>query len=329
MVMRPETIEFYNELIEVITKVPKALRFDIIDSFAKKHRMSYDTVKTKIFALSYALQSREASIPKSMKSDIWNIREAIQKGAIKSASAKEATAIFLSKTPITDIERLNREFPIDDPAVRKIQEQLAKQVDMTRKKMIGLGLDPVRAYSQTWRIIGNKIHHEIPEVIRQAPKEKVEDVIKSLWEENLYSAQARHNYITADLIYLAELKKIKRNQKLPYPYNPVDLGQIMAKRGVPMTPEAIGQRIESDIKNLDRYVRPGKERGMPRDLKGTFKGMASEFPPNMPKRIQPRLTKLSRRVGDTLFVADELWSEKNKIRENKILPYVNLRRRKR
>ena len=327
--MRPETVQFYNELIEIITKNPRALRFDILDSFAKKHRIGYETVKTKIFALSYALQSRGVSIPKSMKPDVWNIREAIQKGEIKQNSAKEATQIFLNKTPITDIERLNRVFPIDDPAVRKMQEDLARQVEMTRKKMVSLGLDPVRAYSQTWRTIGNKIHHEIPEAIKQAPKEKVEGVVKSLWEENLYRAQARHYYVMADLIYLAEIKRIKKNQKLPHPYSPVDLGRIMAKRGVPMTPQAVGQRMDSDIKNIDRYARPGKERGMPRDLKGTFKGMASEFPPNMPKRIQPRLTKLSRRVGDTLFVADELWSEKNKIRENKILPYVNLRRRKR
>jgi len=67
---------------------------------------------------------------------------------------------------------------------------------------------------------------------------------------------------------------------------------------------------------------------MPRVLKGFFKGMASERQPDIPKRIQLRATKLSRRVGDTLFVADEYSSEGNKVREERILPYVNLRRKK-
>ena len=41
MALPAKSIETYNELIDLVIKAPQNLRFDTLDSFAKRHNLTY------------------------------------------------------------------------------------------------------------------------------------------------------------------------------------------------------------------------------------------------------------------------------------------------
>ena len=332
MPLPEKSIVFYQELIDLIIKTPQNIRYDTLDMFAKRHGLSYDWVKKRAEVLAYATHGELARVPKSIRQDVRNIKEEMAKGSISPKAAEEASLVFLSKTPLIDLERLNRQYRTEDKEILNMQERLAKNTEIILKKMVESGVHPVRAYSLAWSMTGRKLNYEIPRALEAVPKDKLPSVMKDIWAVNFKKSNASVHYETARLDYLNMLRGFKRKAKTAYdtgPHRPIALPEFMQKRGVPKSLEAIEQRLESDRKNVQRYPRPGKERPFPRDVKGIAIDERMAFGDQSLSSVRDPFKKKLLELGTRLRAADKMYREAKLLEEEKVSPFVLISRKKR
>jgi len=329
------SVQLYKELIDLIIKTPQNIRYDTLDLFAKKHGLSYDWVKKRAEVLAYATHKDSLlKVPKSIRQDVKNVADEINAGRIPAREAEEASKIFLSKTPLIDLERMNRTYKTEDKEILGMQEKIAQNAEILVKRMIKEGIHPVRAYSLAWSLTGRKLNYEIPKALEKVPKEQLPEVIKSIWHVNFLKSQASIHYETAKLDYLNLLKSFKGKAKAPTPdeikgpYRPLSLVPFMASRGVPKSLEEFERRLESDRKNIQRFPRPGAERPFPRDIKriaiDEHKFYSYREAPKSKDPLQRTLLDL----GKKLYVADKIYRNAKQIEEEKVSPFVQLSRAK-
>jgi hypothetical protein len=336
MPLLDSSVQLYRELIDLINKTPQNLRYDTLNLFAKRHNLSYDQIKRRAEVLAYATHKETlAKVPKSIRQDVRNVMDEIASGRISPKEADEASVNFLSKTPLMDVERLNREYRSEDEEVLGMQLKIAKNAETMMQRMIKTGIHPVRAYSVAWSMIGRKLNYEIPKTLERVPKENVPQVIKDIWHVNFLKSQASLHYETAKLDYLNLLKSFKGKARAPTPaeikgpYRPLSLVQFMVNRGVPKSLEEFERRLESDRKNVQRFPRPGAERPFPRDIKRIaiedYKFYGTK---DLPK-IKDPLKRTLLELGGKLRAADKAYRDAKKLEEERVSPFVQISRAKR
>jgi len=328
MPLLDSSVRLYRELIDLINKTPQNLRYDTLNMFAKRHNISYDQIKRKAEVLAYATRNETlAKVPKSVRQDVRNVMDEIASGRISPKEADEASVNFLSKTPLMDVERLNRDYKSEDEEVRGMQLKIAKNAETMMQRMIKTGVHPVRAYSVAWSMIGRKLHYEIPRTLEKVPKESIPGVIKDVWRVNFKKSQANLQYETARLDYLDMLKSFKRQPASPKdtgPHWPIVLPGYMKNRNVEKNMDAIARRLESDRMNVQRFSRPGAERAFPRDIKRIaieeYKFHKNEDWSKIHDPFKIRIMELGRR----LHSADVAYRDAKQLEEEKVSPFVQI-----
>jgi len=325
MALPAKSIKTYTDLIDTVIKKQDNLRFDTLDSFAKEHNLSYDWIKERAEVLSYASHAGDfRKIPKTLRQDVRNVREELRKGTLSLKDVQDASNILLRKTPLVDIERLNRQFLMHDEKVLGTQGKIAERVEKTMKMMTDSGVHPVRAYNLAWSRIGRTLHHEIPKAVSAAPRDKVGNVIERIWTLGYQKAQANHHYTDAGLRYSRLLEgHLKKPKSLP-----TTLQYFMRERGIKDS-KLYEQRLESDYKNVKRFPRPGAERPFPRDVKSLAKDRYLEQKwLNLPKPKNEFDQELAE-IGKKLRAGDVIWRSAKELEEKEISPFVRISRAKR
>jgi hypothetical protein len=333
MPLLDSSVRLYTELIDLIIKTPQNLRYDTLNLFAKRHGLSYDQVKRRAEILAYATRKETLSkVPKSIRQDVRNVMYELASGRISLKEADEASINFLSKTPLMDVERLNRDYKSEDEEILGMQLKIAKNAETMMQRMIKTGVHPVRAYSVAWSMIGRKLHYEIPKTLERVPKENIPEVIKDVWRVNFKKSQASLQYETARLDYLDMLKGFKRQPaslRDMGPHWPIAMPAYMKNRNIERNADAIAQRLESDRKNLQRFSRPGAERAFPRDIKRIaieeYKFHKNEDWSKIRDPFKIRIMELGRR----LHSADVAYHDAKQLEEEKVSPFVQISRKKR
>jgi len=328
MPLLDSSIRLYRELIDLIIKTPQNLRYDTLNLFAKRHNLSYDQIKRRAEVLAYATHKETlAKVPKSVRQDVRNVMDEIASGRIPPKEADEASVNFLSKTPLMDVERLNRDYRSEDEEVLGMQLKIAKNAEIMMQRMIKTGVHPVRAYSVAWSMIGRKLHYEIPKTLEKVPKESIPEVIKDVWRVNFKKSQANLQYETARLDYLDMLKSFKRqpaSSRDAGPHWPTALPEYMKNRNVEKNMDAIARRLESDRMNVQRFSRPGAERAFPRDVKRIaieeYKFHKNEDWSKIRDPFKIRMLELGRR----LHSADVAYRDAKQLEEEKVSPFVHI-----
>ena len=331
----PVQIKVYRELIDLVLKTPQNIRFDTLDSFAKRRGLSYDRVKKMMEVLAYASEGELKRVPKSIRSDVRNTKNEIIKGRISAKDAEEASRIFLSRTPLVDIERLNRQFLTHDPEVIGLQRRVAENAEKMMERMIRAGVHPVRAYSQTWSLVGRTLHNDIHKALGTVPKEHVNEVMTNIWRKNLIESQAHRQYENARLRYMNLLRGyITKPQALP-----IDLPAFMRRRGIEKNADKYWQRLDSDLKNVQRFPRPGAERPFPKEVKVVVKEMYYEhgLPFVKPEYVKIGVKRVKKvpdfepelkRIGRHLKAADRMWAQARQFEKESISPFVRLSKKR-
>ncbi len=330
MPLLDSSVRLYRELIDLINKTPQNLRYDTLSLFAKRHGLSYDQVKKRAEVLAYATHKETlAKVPKSIRQDVRNVMDEMESGRIVPKEAEEASVNFLSKTPLMDVERLNRDYKSEDAEIVGMQLKIAKNAETMMQRMVKTGVHPVRAYSVAWSMIGRKLHYEIPKTLERVPKENIPEVIKDVWRVNFKKSQANLQYETARLDYLDMLKSFKRKPASlsdTGPHWPIALPGYMKNRNVERNADAIAQRLESDLKNVQRFSRPGAERAFPRDIKRIaieeYKFHKNEDWSKIRDPFKIRIMELGRR----LHSADVAYRDAKQLEEEKVSPFVQISR---
>jgi hypothetical protein len=336
MPLLDSSVRLYRELIDLIVKTPQNIRYDTLDFFAKRHGLSYDWVKKRAEVLAYATEKESLrKVPKSIRQDVSNVRDEIESGRISPAEAREASKIFLSKTPLIDLERMNRTYKTEDKEILGMQTRIAQNAETLVKRMIKDGVHPVRAYSLAWSLTGRKLNYEIPKALERVPKDKLPEVIKNIWHVNFLKSQASVHYETAKLDYLNLLRSFKGKARAPTPeeikgpYMPLSMVQFLGRRNVPKDLESFERRLESDRKSVQRFPRPGVERPFPRDIKriaiDEHKFYASKDTSKIKDPLQRTLLDLGRR----LYAADKTYRDAKQLEQEKVSPFVQISRIKR
>jgi hypothetical protein len=289
-------------------------------------------VKKRAEALMYASQGGNfTKIPKTLRQDIKNIQEEMKRGAISTADARRASNIMLTRTPLMDLERLNREYASSDPEILGMQKRIAENLEGLMKNMINAGVHPVRAQARAWALIGKKLHYEIPKAVREVPRKNLDEVIKNIWKVNFLNSQAQYQYEAARLDYMGLLRGyLNKPQHLP-----IKTPHFMALRGVPRDPDKIMQRYRSDLKDVTGYDRPGAERKryVPKDVKkittdvlplyrgvsGTIRFLSIRDP------FERKLVK----IGMHLRAGDETYRLAKALEHEKVSPFVSISKKKR
>jgi len=325
MPLPKKTIQFYNDLIDLVLKTPQNIRFDTLSSFARRRGVSYEWVKHRAEVLAYASHGELKRVPKSIRSDVKKVLEEIQRGTLSPKDAKEASAVFLSRTPLVDMERLNREFLFHDPEVLGMQGRIAERAERTMQKMIKSGVHPIRAYSQIWSLMGRKLNYEIPKALEVVPREKASEVIKDIWHANFLKYQAHFQYEAARLDYMNLLRGyLNKPQSLP-----ITLPAYMRRRGMEKDADKFWQRLESDLKNVQRFPRPGRERPFPKDVKQTAIEMYKEHGTRDLSIAKDPFERKLLKIGRNLSAADKIWAQAKELEEEKVSPFVRISRKRR
>ncbi len=356
MSLPEKSIEFYKSLMSRLIKTSDSLRFDTLYSFSEESKLDYETIKRKAKALAYAAYGESlAKVPRSMRNDVRNIHEAIKKGELSRETAMQASKIFISRTPAEDVELFNRFYKNTDPEVKRMQRNMAGVMQESIKEMIKFGVHPVRAYSLAWAAAGKKLHHEIPKVLRQVPKGELPRVMKDLWEENYYETQATRYYTRAGLKTSYMLEGFKRGETVRGekrgPYLPLDTIPFMRERGIKIDAhlnkdnldkygiikqekDQIARRHSSDYKATKRFPGFGSLRPYPRDIKRVAKDRYNAEDLRLGKlgiRPEPKIRfedmESKERlvdIGADLKAADELWTRAQRVKEERISPFVQL-----
>jgi len=331
MALRPESTRLYKELIDLVIKTPNNLRFDTLDSFAKRHGLSYGWVKKRAEALMYASYGGNfTKMPKTMRQDIKNIQEEMKSGAILVADAKRASNILITRTPLMDLERLNREYVSSDLEVLGMQKKIAEKLERLMERMINSGVHPVRAQARAWSLIGKKLHYELPKAIKEVPKNKLDEVIKNIWRANFLNSQAQYQYESARLDYMTLLRSYlnqpsKLSAKTP---------QFMAMRGIPRDADKIMQRYESDLKDVTGYDRPGgkRKRYIPTDVKRFVLNSLPLYRNGLridSRHIEDPFEKKLVEIGKHLKAGDKIYGHAKEIEEEKVSPFVRISKQRR
>ncbi|MCD4740851.1 hypothetical protein K8R43_06785, partial [archaeon] len=86
--------------------------------------------------------------------------------------------------------------PFEDPYITKLQQRFKSSLEKTSKFMIEkMDAHPVRVYSLLWRLVGAKIHYEVPLIIENSKDStQLRDSLKKVWHSNYLKADAFYQY---------------------------------------------------------------------------------------------------------------------------------------
>ncbi len=152
-----------NDIVDTVnSKLDRGrLRYDILNEIARRHNVSYETIKSDLYALSYAFIER-GNVPRTYKSDAKIIRSLSQSGVIDKDKARSAALLFLEHAPWVDKERLARLHGINDPDTIRKMDEIGRYIEGVYKiRLYAWDSHPAKAYAFAWRIIGRKIHQEL------------------------------------------------------------------------------------------------------------------------------------------------------------------------
>ncbi len=170
-----------NRIRDLIETVPQKLekgklRYDVLNDMARRHGISYDTIKRDLYAISYAFFPQRivdheryegplanlVDIPKSYREDVRQLRELAKKGLLDPEKGKNAAKAFLDHLPDIDKERIVRIHGITDPDIISKVEHYAKAMSRVYwyRKMFWRA-HPAKAYAYAWNQMGRKIHREL------------------------------------------------------------------------------------------------------------------------------------------------------------------------
>ncbi len=298
--MRAKRKERIKSLIALMNSVPGGIRYSILSDFAKKHGVSYETIKEDLVILSYATIPSPRGfnlvyVPRSYRKgvrDVWSMfnetkeevggkrRRTFQNGELIFSEAQTAAVEFLMHTPDIDIERLRLLGPVNDKIIG-LQKKFVDELKNLTVTVTERGVHPVRAHLDAWRIAGVKVHKEIENALRKAPPNLQVDIIEKIWEMNLHKARAARHYQSFITKYLNLLQKEYGVSK-PAPKNieqlPDTLPIFMEARNLPKGEDAIWKRLRSDVKNLRRWYWPSRRRAIPKNLKGAVRNLPYYIP---------------------------------------------------
>ncbi|MEM0372852.1 MAG: hypothetical protein QXO69_03385 [archaeon] len=272
-----------KELIEWLNKTSCSRRADSLEAFARAKKVSYETVKNDAIALGYAVTPGFdiRTVPRSHRREARALREAIRRGEISEADAGASVFDFIMMNPVSDVERLNRLYPLNDKYYREMQGRIAEMAQKIAEAKVERGTHPVRAQSEAWRDVGNKIHNEIEEAVRTLPAGELENAVREIWENNFLRMQAELNYARGQTKAVNrlgyELSRKNKGISMPIWWRDFLVERYGKEKVEKMTPEEIFRRMQSDYKNLKRHSRPGKERGVPKDFKTALKKIKNDI----------------------------------------------------
>ncbi len=336
--MHPKRKKRLVELINLMNSFPEGIRYSVLSDFAKKKGVSYETIKNDLIALSYATIPGPKGfnlvyVPRSYRKkvrDIWSLftetkevinghkRRAFLDGEISFSEAQKAAVEFLMHTPYMDIERFRMISPTNEK-ILDIQDKFAKELGNLIATVKERNVHPVRAHQDAWRIAGVKIHKEIENVVKKVPEDKLEPILEKIWEMNLHKVRAALHYQSFITKYLNLLQReYKVGRSMEGSSLPVTLPIFMKVRSVPLDPEKIWKRLESDIKNLRRWYWPSRRKVIPRNLKESIKAL----PENIPKdKFNDPFIKAMLDAYTHLDVGDYFYKKAKKI-EREIKPFI-------
>jgi len=311
-----------NELIDWLDKTERASRHDALEVFAKNHGVTYETIKEDAMVLGYAVTPPQNlnSVPRSKREDVVRVRTALKAHRI-SPDAASAAFDFIMKNPLADLERLNRLYPLHDIETISYQTRIAELVQDTANEKVRKGTHPVRAQSEAWRDVGNKIHREIETAVKEVPRKDLDRVVKAIWETNFLKMQTQLNYAKGDReiteILAKNLRKKDHGGTMPVWWKRFMEERYGKEAVARMSPADLEQRLINDYKNLRRHQRPGKERALPRDFKKTL------------ERVKDRVEFLELQKAGQHYKAGDTIYQDFKRREEERLPQQLWSRRKR
>ncbi len=159
-------VERLNDLVETINSSldKRTLRYEVLNQLASRHGVSYETIKSDMYTLAYALLEgpEYGVIPKKYRNDVKRIKELVENGTINREKARRAAEVFIEHTPRIDKERITLVHGIKGKEVEKLVDEIGRyleEIAKTRRRR--WPSHPARAYAYAWNRMGRKIHQEL------------------------------------------------------------------------------------------------------------------------------------------------------------------------
>lgn len=220
--LRKSTVELANKLIDWYLKPGEMRRKDKLEAFREAHKVKvkYETLKDLLLQLSYAsIPLKDGSfdlrkVPRTHRNRVKALREEIKKGTIDPEKAKKACQKFLEHSIS---ERFKDLTPLEDEQIRKMQERFEKSLKKASAIMAdSMDAHPARTYSIIWKALGEKIHHEIPLIIKESKnEEELRENLRKLWNANYLVADAFVHYKKAESHIIDVYKNKEVFDKIP------------------------------------------------------------------------------------------------------------------
>lgn len=214
--LKPKTIETAGKLVDWYSKLENMKRASSLEAFTDAHKdvPSKSSLKQMMMQLSYASIEPEKldmrKVPKSHRDRVRALREVLDQGILDKTKTEKACRKYLDHGIH---ERISELPDFDDKEIKGMQEKFGENLNKLAKEYAkNMDAHPVRVYGVLWRWTGNKVHNEVPGIIRDSHEEDLVHNMRKLWHSNYLKAHASWQYQKATNLIIDLNRKLNSKE---------------------------------------------------------------------------------------------------------------------